>query len=45
MSRVAEAYNEELENSILYYLPRELGTRVVYWDRNKSGMAVYSDEE
>ena len=22
-----------------------LGTRVVYWDRNKLGMAVYSDGE
>ena len=30
---------ETYENSILYYLPRELGTRVVYWDENKSGVA------
>ena len=36
---------ETYENSILYYLPRELGTRVAYWNGNKSGMAAYSDGE
>ena len=36
---------ETYENSILYYLPRELGTRVAYWNGNNSGMAVYSDGE
>ena len=27
------------------YWRGELGTRVVYWDRNKLGMAAYSDGE
>ena len=36
---------EQFINAFLYYLPRELGTRVAYWDGNKLGMAVYSDGE
>ena len=36
---------EQFINAFLYYLPRELGTRVAYWNGNKSGMAAYSDGE
>ena len=36
---------ESFENAILYYLPKELGARVAYWDGNKTEMAVYSDEK
>ena len=36
---------EQFINAFLYYLPRELGTRVAYWDGNKLGVAVYLDGE
>ena len=35
---------EEFEGSMLYYMDRQLGNRVAYWDGNKTEMAVYSDE-
>lgn len=41
---VGEQALEEFEGSMLYYMDRQLGNRVVYWQGNKSEMAVYSDE-
>lgn len=35
---------EESEYSMLYYMERTIGTRVVYWQGTESEMAVYSDE-
>ena len=42
---VGEQTMEEFENSMLYYMDRQLGNRVAYWQGNKSEMEVYSDGE